>query len=160
MDPSLQDQTVATLECPKRATPATAAAHGAPDAAQAAQRAAFAFASVDAALGRQRAAAAAKLEAEALNRAVEDRAAAEAAAAEAAAAEAAAAADHLRQERERAAAREEQLGRVRMLERQYRARLLLRCRDQWLCFVAAVQLSAAKKGCSGCRNQEQRLQQR
>ena len=43
MDPSLQDQTVATLECPKRATPATAAAHGAPDAAQAAQRAADAL---------------------------------------------------------------------------------------------------------------------
>ena len=101
---------------------------------QAVQRAAFAFASVDAALDRQRAAAAAKLEAEALHRAAEDRAAAEAAAADAAAAS-----EHLRQARERAAAREEQLGRVRMLERQYRAKLLLRCRDQWLCFVAGAQ---------------------
>lgn len=101
---------------------------------KAAQVAAFAFASVDAALARQRAAAAAKLEAEAMQLAVEEKAAADAAAAQAFAH-----AEQLRTEHARALAREQQLVRCMMLERQYNARLLLRCRNQWLHFVQSMQ---------------------
>jgi hypothetical protein len=101
---------------------------------KAAQVAAFAFASVDAALARQRAAAAAKIEAEAMQLAAEEKALADAAAAQAAAN-----AEQLRIEHERALAREQQQARCLMLERQYKARLLLRCRNQWLHFVRSVQ---------------------
>jgi hypothetical protein len=101
---------------------------------RAAQRAAFAYASVDAALARQRAAAAAQLEAEALQRAAADNAAAEAEAAAAAAA-----AERFQIMQERTLAREQQLGRAKMLERQYQTRLLLRCRNTWLNFVVLSQ---------------------
>ena len=101
---------------------------------KAAQRAAFAFASLDAALTRQRAAAAAKLEAEALQRSSE-----ETSAAEIAAAEAAAIAERLRTEQERAVARELRLGRARMMERRCNIKLLLRMQDCWLNFVASAQ---------------------
>jgi hypothetical protein len=101
---------------------------------KAAQRAAFAYASVDAALARQRTAAAAQLEAEALQRAAADNAAAEAEAAAAAAA-----AERFQMMQERALAREQQIGRAKMLERQYQTKLLLRCRNTWLNFVVSSQ---------------------
>jgi len=101
---------------------------------KAAKTAAFAFASLDAALARQRAAAAVKLEAEALQHS-----SAENVQAEAAAAEAAATAERLRIEQERAVVREQRLGRARLMERQYHVKLLMRMQDQWLNVVAAAQ---------------------